>query len=440
MPIGKRFHMNAFGCQMNVLDAEVVEGELMRAGYEKADSDVSADVVLFHTCSVRQQAEDRVWSRLGALRERRGDEPQMRIVVLGCMAQREGREFFKRMPHVDVICGTRRFPEIVALLDQTGDGQRVLAVSEDVECLPPPRNLGARPDPWRAFITAMRGCDHTCTYCIVPATRGLQVSIPFDEIVREAETLAADGVVEVTLLGQNIDSYGTDLPQPQSLAKLVRRLDQVDGLRRVRFITSHPGDITTELLDAMAQCESAMPFLAMPAQSGSDVVLKRMARKYTAGRYRDIVAAARARMPDLELASDWIVGFPGETDAQFEETLQLHRDVEPLTSYVFKYSPRPGTPSFSHFEDDIPDAVKRARNQALLAQQDEVSLRRNTACVGRTVEVLVEGPSKTDPTRVAGRTPEHRMAVFTGGPELAGRLVEVTVMRATAATLFCEPV
>jgi tRNA-2-methylthio-N6-dimethylallyladenosine synthase len=440
VPIGKRFHMNAFGCQMNVLDAEVVEGELLRAGYEKCDSDAGADVVLFHTCSVRQQAEDRVWSRLGALRNRRGDEPQMRIVVLGCMAQREGREFFKRMPHVDIICGTRQFPEIVGLLEQTDDGQRVLAVNEEVECLPPQRNLGARPDPWRAFITAMRGCDHTCTYCIVPATRGLQVSIPFDDIVREAEVLAADGVVEITLLGQNIDSYGTDLPSPTSLAALVRRLDTIDGLKRVRFITSHPGDITTQLLDAMGECATAMPFLAMPAQSGSDVVLKRMARKYTADRYREIVAAARGRMPDLELASDWIVGFPGETDAQFEETLQLHRDVEPLTSYVFKYSPRPDTPSFSHFADDIPDAVKRERNQALLAQQDAVSLRRNEGWVGRTVEVLVEGPSKTDVSRVAGRTREHRMAIFTGGAELAGRLVQAKGVRATAATLFCEPV
>lgn len=438
MPIGRRFHMTAFGCQMNVLDAEVVEGELLRAGYARAASEEDADVVLFHTCSVRAQSEQRVWSRLGQLRARRHDEPAMRIAVLGCMAQREGREIFRRMPHVDAVVGTRRFPEIAALLARTTEGERVLAV-EEIECLPPPRNLTARPDPWRAFVTAMRGCDHACTFCIVPTVRGPQVSVPFDELVREVEQLAADGVLEVTLLGQNIDSYGRDLPGAPTLAALIRRLDRVPGLRRVRFITSHPGDVTLDLLDAMAECATAMPYLAMPAQSGSDRVLRRMARTYTAGRYRAIVDAARARLPRLDLCSDWIVGFPGETDDDFAATLALLEAVEPQQSYVFRYSPRPGTPSAVHFRDDVPDDVKLARNHAMLAAQDRVSERRNRARVGDTVDVLVEGPSRTDPSRVAGRTPENRLAVFTGDASLTGRIVPVRVIDATAATLYGEP-
>ena len=410
MPIGRRFHMNAFGCQMNVLDAEVVEGELLRAGFTRAAAEADADVVLFHTCSVREQSEHRVWSRLGQLRERRHDEPGMRVVVLGCMAQRDGREIVRRMPHVDAVVGTRRFPEIAALLARTAEGDRVLAIDE-VECLPPPRHLSARPDPWRAFVTAMRGCDHACTFCIVPTVRGPQVSVPFDALVREVEALVADGVVEVTLLGQNIDSYGRDLPGAPTLADLIRRLDRVAGLRRLRFITSHPGDITLDLIDAMAECATAMPYLAMPAQSGSDAVLRRMARQYTAARYREIVVAARARLPRLDLCTDWIVGVP-----------------------------RPGTPSAGHFPDDVPDAVKLARNHALLEAQERVSALRNAARIGDTVEVLVDGPSRTNPSRVSGRTPEHRLAVFDGDASLTGRIVPVRVLDATAATLYAERV
>ncbi len=432
-----RVHMAAFGCQMNVLDAEVVVGELLRRGYERAASEDEADIVLFHTCSVRQHAEDRVWSRLGALKRRKRLEPALRIGVLGCMAQRDGRSILVRAPHVDVVCGTRMFPRIGELLDRTRDGERVLAVDE-VECLPPPRNLSARPDRHKAFVTVMRGCDHRCTFCIVPTVRGPEVSVPEDEIVAEVEALAGDGAVEVTLLGQNIDSYGRDLPGRPTLARLLRRCAAAAGLRRLRFITSHPGDITEELLDTMGATPQVCPYLHMPAQSGSDPVLRRMARKYTAARYREIVAEARRRVPGIELASDWIVGFPGETDADFEESLRLLSEVECQTSYVFKYSPRPGTPA-TRLPDDVPEEAKRERNHRLLAAQTAISERRNRARAAETVEVLVDGPSERDPARLSGRTRENQVVVFPGPAAWRGTFRQVRVTGATAAALYAEP-
>ncbi len=312
--VARRVYVEAFGCQMNVLDGELAVSRLADHGWERTlDADV-ADLILFNTCSVRDQSENRVWSRLGALRDRKERDPGLLIGVMGCMAQREAETILRRMPHVDLVCGTRRFHEMHALVERAESEGQVLAV-ETGGFVDVVRDVRIRPARHRAYVAVMRGCDHRCSYCIVPRTRGTQVDRALADVVEEVRRLAADGVRAVTFLGQNINTYGRYLPGRPTLGTLIREADRIAGIERIRFLTSNPMDIRDELLEALAETPSAAGYLHFPAQHGHDDVLRRMFRGYSRERYLQVCAKARESCPGIELASDLIVGFPGETAA-----------------------------------------------------------------------------------------------------------------------------
>ncbi|NOZ22946.1 MAG: tRNA (N6-isopentenyl adenosine(37)-C2)-methylthiotransferase MiaB [Planctomycetes bacterium] len=431
----RTFHFFTFGCQMNKLDSELAAGELARAGMAEAETAEEADVILFNTCSVRQHAEDKVYSNLGALRARKRRDPHLVIGVIGCVAQREGERIFERMPHVDLVCGTRMFLKLPDLIKRVCESRdQVLAIDED-QAIAYRRSTSCRPDRFRAFVSVMRGCDNWCAYCVVPALRGPEVSRPIADVVAEVRRLAEDGCREVTLLGQNINSYGKRLRPRATLAELVAEVNGVEGIERIRFVTSHPKDMSDEMLRAVADLDKVCENIHLPAQSGSNRILGAMKRRYTAERYREIIAKAREWIPEVTFASDFIVGFPGETEEDFQDTVRLVRDCRFQNSFIFKYSPRPGTAA-AELPDDVPMKVKKARNQELLRTQEEVSRELNDAMIGREIEVLVEGPSKSDKTRLVGRTRRNHIVVFTGLEDLTGTLRTIRITDATPLTLF----
>ena len=426
--------IHAFGCQMNKLDAELALSALRRAGYEEAATPEEADVVLYNTCSVRAHAEERVYSNVGKLKSLKRRKPRLVIGILGCMAQKDREKIFERLPHVDLVCGTREFPRIAELIEEARRADRVLACSQDA-AVSEAREISVRPDRRRAFLGIMRGCDNYCAYCVVPYVRGPEISRPVAEVVDEAKRLADDGCREITLLGQNVNSYGKSfIPPAHALADLLARLDRIAGLARVRFVTSHPKDMSREILEAVRDLPTVCEHLHMPAQSGSDRVLAAMNRRYTARGYRDLVALARELVPGIAVASDFIVGFPGETEAEFDETAALVRDVRFQGAFVFKYSTRPGTAA-AKLADDVPWEEKRRRNMALLEIQSAIQLEENRKFIGQEVEVLVEGRSHRDAARLTGRLRTNQIVVFEGPEALAGELVRVRIESATPLTL-----
>jgi tRNA-2-methylthio-N6-dimethylallyladenosine synthase len=437
-----RFHLVNFGCQMNALDAELVAGDLRKKGWEATEDAALADVILVNTCSVREHAEDRVWSLLGTYRALKRRRPSLRIGVLGCMAQRLKTEVVRRAPHVDLVLGTSSFRAAAAdLEDVARRGGRVVRTDRRPlpDALPDAdRDVTARPERSRAWVTVMRGCDHVCAYCIVPFTRGREVSRPKEEVLDEVRRLADDGVREVTFLGQNINTYGKDRPGEGGLCALLEEASEVAGLSRLRFLTSNPFDMTEDMMRRFGAVPRVMPWLHIPAQSGSDAVLRRMKRTYTAAQYREVVGWARRHVPGVEITSDFIVGFPGETEDDFRETMRLVEETRFVQAYVFKYSVRPNTLAARRMEDDVPEETKRERNLRLLDLQDEISLAQNRGLVGRTVEVLVEGPSKTDPTRGTGRTPGNRLVHVAGAADLEGRLAVARVVEGGAHSLLAD--
>ena len=430
----RRVHVEAFGCQMNVLDGELALSKLSESGWVRAESAEDADLILFNTCAVRQQSENKVWSRLGALRERKDRDPSLLIGVMGCMAQREASEILRRMPHVDLVCGTRRFPVMDRLIDRAQRDGQVLAVETD-GFADVRRDVGIRPERHRAFVSVMRGCDHRCTYCIVPRTRGPQVDRAVDDVLDEVRRLAGDGVREVTLLGQNINTWGRTLPGRPSLATLLRETAAVPGIERIRFLTSNPMDLRDDLLVAMGELPKACGYLHFPAQSGADSVLRRMRRGYTRSRYLELCAKARELCPGIELATDLIVGFPGETDDEYLATRSLVEEAGFKQIYVFKYSVRPGTAAAA-MPDDVPEDVKRFRNNDLLDLQETIAAKRNARFVGRDVDVLVDGPTPRDASRVEGRDDGNHTVTFEGPASLAGRFVRVRVTHVTPSVLY----
>jgi tRNA-2-methylthio-N6-dimethylallyladenosine synthase len=429
----KRVFIHAFGCQMNRLDAELALAALRRAGYEEADSPEEADVILYNTCSVRAHAEERVYSNVGALKRLKQRRPEIIIGILGCMAQKDREKIFQRLPHVDLVCGTREFPRIAEIVEEARTRPHLLACREDL-FVREDRDVSVRPSRFQAFLTIMRGCDNYCAYCIVPSVRGREISRPPDEIMEEAKRLADDGVVEITLLGQNVNSYGKSFGRPGALVELLARLDALPGIERVRFVTSHPKDMTREILQAVRDLPKVCEHLHMPAQSGSDRVLRDMNRKYTSAHYRDLVALARELVPGIAVASDFIVGFPGETEEEYRETTSLMRDLRFQNSFIFKYSPRPGTAA-AKLPDDVPWETKRRRNVELLEIQGEINLEQNRKFIGQEVEALVEGASSRDPRRLTSRLRTNHIVVFEGDPSLAGRLVSVKIESTTHLTL-----
>lgn len=425
-----------FGCQMNKLDSELAAGEFLRAGVSVTANPDEAGVVIINTCSVRRHAEQRALSNLGRFKRAKKQCPELVLVVMGCMAQKEGEALLGAYPCLDVVCGTKHFAELPALVKRVRSERGRYAVTGDAP-VRFDRAAAARPDRWRAFVSVLRGCNSFCSYCIVPYVRGRETSRPPAEVEDEVRRLADDGCVEITLLGQNIDAYrhgDTDL------AALLAQLDPIPGLRRLRFVTSHPKDISDRLLRAMADLPSVCEHLHMPAQSGSTKILRAMNRGYTAERYREIAASARETVPGVGIASDFIVGFPGETDDDFAATVELVRECRFSQSFIFKYSPREGTKA-ARMTDDVPQGTKEARNHELLSVQEDVSRAENEAKVGRSLEVMVEGVSKRDPGRLTGRTRGNDIVVFprhAGAEPEPGALAEVRITDSTPLTLFGE--
>jgi len=409
--MARAVYLATFGCQMNDLDSELIRASLLEAGYRFVDRPREADVVLFNTCSVRQHAEDKVYSALGQLKRRKKNCPGMIIGVLGCMAQKDGELIFQRAPWVDLVLGPGQLGRLVDCLDAliSGRQKRVLQlalprkgmsqaeVARSFAPFDPPRRPDVRPLRQQAMVRIMRGCDKFCTFCVVPMVRGPEQSRPAREIEAEVRALADQGCVEVTLLGQTVNSYlDTSEGRQIRLADLLERLATIPGIRRIKFITNHPKHMTDDLLQAVRDLPTVCPYLHVPAQSGSDRILQRMRRGYTAAEYREMICRIREMIPEAAITSDFIVGFCGETEEDFEATMELVRWARFKNSFIFKYSPRPGTKAAELFNDDVPDEVKRDRNRRLLALQNEISLEENRKFIGRRVEVLVEGISKLE--------------------------------------------
>lgn len=472
--MSQTYFLETFGCQMNVLDSQLVEGQLRARGYSSVDSWAAADLVLFNTCSVRQHAEDKVLSRLGELKSLKQKRPELLIGVIGCMAEREKQGLFVRAPHVDLLCGPGELNQLPGLIDEArARHERVFALAgslsrrtevlqraleaDSLEALDLSRAPGENESVLQSYIRVQRGCDKFCTYCVVPFTRGPERSRPAAHIVEEARKLAERGCREITLLGQTVNSYvHQEDGQAVRFAQLLERVHAVDGLDRIRFVTSFPADWDEDIFRVMRDFAKIMPYLHIPAQSGSDSVLKRMRRTYTVAGYLRLMDTARKYLPQISLAGDFIVGFSGETDADFHQTIELVQRVEYKGIFVFKYSTRPGTSAERNLDDDVSNEVKMARNQELLGVQEAISRRHKQSMVGQSFEVLVEGFSKfgrrairqeseqdrgvevaqTGGGQLVGRTPGDLIAVFEGDASLIGSLARVRVERATPLTLF----
>ena len=470
----KTVFLETMGCQMNVLDSELVAGVLREMGYAKTDAMAEADLVLFNTCSVRQHAEDKVYARLGALRDAKARRPNMVLGVIGCMAQRDAQGIRERMPHVDVLCGPgelERLPDLIAEVEATRRPATALAGTvesrrtgklaragefDSLETLDLARRLQPEDSRVQAYIRVQRGCDKFCTYCVVPFTRGRERSRPPAHVVDEARMLAGAGIKEITLLGQTVNSYVHEEDgRAVGLGRLLEMLHEIDAIQRLRFVTNYPVDFSDDILRAMAELPKVCEYLHVPAQSGSDRILAAMKRGYTADEYLRFIDRARTMVPGLSVAGDFIVGFPGETDEDYAATVELAERVAYKSCFVFKYSPRPGTAGSRALPDDVPDKVKRERNNHLLSIQNGISLRQNREFIGNSVEILVEGRSKrqtgqdarqavqTDDAertvQLTGRTRGDRIVVFDGPMGLVGRLLAVEVTDATALTLFGRP-
>lgn len=431
-------YIYTIGCQMNELDSELAAGTMRGAGWDIVDAPGRAAAIFVNTCSVREKAEDKAYSFLGRMKMLKRQRPELVIGVLGCMAQKEGALIFRRAPYVDIVAGTAHFTRIDDYVRQVREtGQRILATGRDEE-VKTEKRLKAGELRHSAFVAVMRGCDHHCTYCVVPNTRGSEISRPLEEIVEECRILVGEGAQEITLLGQNIDSYGKRLaPRRRTLAELLYAAADIKGLKRLRFVTSHPSDIKPELFQAFRDLPSLMPYLHIPAQSGSNEVLRRMRRGYTFERYVELIEAARSAVPDIAFAGDTIVGFSGETEQDFERTLELHRLARYQTSYIFMYSQRAFTPAVEQgLPDDVPAEVKNRRCNELMALQREISRAENQKRVGQVVEVLGNGPSERDPARQQGRNPQHHVVIVETQKDLKGRFYNVEITGASEAALY----
>jgi tRNA-2-methylthio-N6-dimethylallyladenosine synthase len=438
--------IRTFGCQMNEYDSAKIADVLAQSGgYEPAAAPEGADLIVFNTCSVREKAQEKVFADLGRVRQLKRANPELMIAVGGCVASQEGGAIVARAPFVDVVFGPQTLHRLPELLQQRrASGRAQVDVSfpeiEKFDRLPEPRVEGAS-----AFVTIMEGCSKYCSFCVVPYTRGKEVSRPFDDVIAEVAALAAKGVKELTLLGQNVNAWRGEIesataeggPAPADFAELLRYVAEIDGVERIRYTTSHPREFTQRLIDAHAECGKLAPQVHLPVQSGSDRVLAAMKRGYTVLEYRAIVRRLRRACPDLSLTSDFIVGFPGESEADFAATLALARDLGFDGSYAFLYSARPGTPA-AELADDTPAAVKSERLRQLQALLEAQARAASEAMVGSEQRVLVEGASRKRPDELAGRTANNRVVNFPGAAALVNGFARLRVTSVRSHTLRGE--
>ena len=421
------YFITTYGCQMNEHDSERMAGMLEAEGYRKADSPEDATVVLFNTCCIREKADTRLYGNLGHMKAIKDTRPDMKIVVGGCLAQKDKDVIQQRAPYVDVVLGTHNLASLPRLLRESDEAPS-FEILEQTEVFP--SALPAlRNSPWHAWVSISIGCNNACTFCIVPAVRGKEVSRRLSDIVSEVEGLVEDGVVEVTLLGQNVNSYGRDLDGSPLFAKLLRELDRIESLERIRFTSPHPKDFRADTVAAMAESRRVCEHIHLPVQAGSDSVLKRMKRAYSRQRYLDKLAMVRDAIPDVAVTTDIIVGFPGETEAEFEDTLSLVEEANYDAAYTFQYSSRPMTAA-AEMDGHLPKEVVQERFERLVALQEDISLAKNRAHIGERHEVLVEGPSKKDPSVMTGRTRTNKLVHFSDDVARPGTFATVAITAA----------
>ena len=440
----RKVHVKSFGCQMNVYDSHRMADTLAPGGYVETARPEDADLVILNTCHIREKAVDKVYSEIGRIRvmkeEAAREGRQMLIAVAGCVAQAEGQEIVRRAHAVDLVVGSQNYHKLPEMIARARSGERVVdtefPVEDKFDALAAPKREEIRKRGLAAFVTVQEGCDKFCTFCVVPYTRGAEVSRPVEKIAAEVERLASAGVREITLIGQNVNAYhGLDAAgRPASLAALCRRLARVEGIARLRYTTSHPRDMDEELIAAHAALPALMPYVHLPVQSGSDRILDAMNRKHTAAHYLDIVAKMRAARADLAFTSDFIVGFPGETEEDFQDTLKLVETVGFAGAYTFAYSVRPGTPA-AEMEAQVPEDVKTDRLhrlQALIAAQQRAF---NASFVGKTLDVLLEKPGRLS-GQLVGKSPYLQTVQVMAPPELIGSIVPLAIVDIGTNTLF----
>ena len=423
----KRAFIGVYGCQMNISDAERMEGQLATLGYERTEDMARADLILLNTCCVRETAEDKVYGKIGEIKHIKRANPALIFGITGCMAQKEGEALIRRAPHIDFVLGTNKVHELKATVRQLESARRGPVVDVLLGDAPLPENVPIeRTGRLSAWVPIMYGCNNFCTYCIVPYVRGREHSRRPEDIVREVEEAAAQGFKEITLLGQNVNSYGRD-HKLASFAELLLMVDAVKGVERVRYMTSHPKDLSDAVIDAVRQGRHICPHFHLPVQHGSDRILRAMNRVYRKDAYRSLVERIRAAVPDASLTTDLIVGFPGETEEDFGELLDFLREIRYDAAYTFLYSKRSGTPAAT-MEAQVEDSVKKERLHRLMEVQNEISLEKNAALKGTVQEVLAEGPSRTDEDVWTGRTGTNKIVLWRKkGHETEGDIVRVRI-------------
>jgi len=425
-----KFYIETYGCQMNVSDSEIVSTILIESGCIPADNIDEADVIIFNTCSVRKHAEDRVMGRITNEKARKTRNSSLLIGVIGCMAQRAGEDLLADDTGIDFVVGVDQYNDLPRIIRGLASERISTAIDTDQVY---PRVMPTRGDPYCAFVTIMRGCNNFCSYCIVPYVRGRERSRPVDEIMKDVTEAVQTGHLDVTLLGQNVNSYQYgDADFPALLAKLER----VEGLKRLRYITSHPKDLSSRLIDVMSRSSVICHHIHLPLQSGDDTVLQAMNRGYSTSDYENIAANLRNAMPDIALTTDLIAGFPGESETQFSRTLDLMREIEFDYAFCFKYSNRTGT-SAENLPNQIPEEVRLERLQRMIELQREITLRKFRSMIGKEVEIYAEGFSKKSKLRVSGKTRDYKIAVADGSTDDLGKIIRAKVKDATAGTLIC---
>ncbi|WP_061994748.1 tRNA (N6-isopentenyl adenosine(37)-C2)-methylthiotransferase MiaB [Clostridium sp. ATCC 25772] len=436
-----KYFIETWGCQMNEEDSEKLSGGLKPLGHERTDKKEEADVIVYNTCCVRENAEQKVEGNLGALKKLKKEKPETVIAITGCMMQQEGmaEDIIKKFPYVDIIIGTHNAYKFNEYLSRALGGERPIVEvwnKEDdiIEGQPIDRASSIK-----GFVTIMYGCNNFCTYCIVPHVRGRERSRQPEQIENEIRAMVKEGYKEITLLGQNVNSYGKGLEPEINFAQLLRRINKIEGLERVKFMTSHPKDLSDEVIEAIAECDKLCECIHLPVQSGSSRILKKMNRHYDREQYVELIRKIKERIPNVALTTDIIVGFPGETEEDFEETLSLVKEVEYDSAFTFLYSKRKGTPA-DLMLDQVPEEAKKARFNRLVEAVNEISAKKNKAYDQKVVEVLVEGLSKNDDSKLAGRTRTGKLVNFAGNKENIGKLVNVKIIKAQSFSLVGEEV